>query len=251
MGGRGCFILSGLLAALLAAPGVGQVIYINDFERDIGGEWSNTRTDVTPSGRRFLGQLTNEATRLTLKDLPPHQGITLYFDLYVINSWPGNCRGCGTAVGKAKVPHGADVWRLRVDGTRPLLQTTFSNINPPYSNHGQAYPGVFPGEEYPPRTGADESQTLGYPLDTVYQMRFTFPHSLKQVEFEFTAVGLPSLPDGSWGLDNVQVELIPRPLAIGPQQKDRPLVTPAPGAVVLGVIGLALVGWVKKRFGQD
>src|SRR5262249_18875923 len=77
------------------APKPGEtVVYSNDFEGEVGSEWSSTATDVTPIGaRHFLGQFgSNESVSLSLKNLPPHQHVRITFDLFMILTWDGNDR---------------------------------------------------------------------------------------------------------------------------------------------------------------
>ena len=96
-----------------------------------------------------------------------------------------------------------------------MLHTTFSNISH-IEGYSQAYPDAYPGGDYPARTGAAENNTLGYtfddrPLDSVYQLGFTFPHSAGSLVLNFSAFGLQELWDESWGLDNVEVSVIAKP----------------------------------------
>ena len=170
-------------------------IYFNDFETKVGPQWSKTSTDTTPRGdRKFLGQFGNETVTLTLKDLPPHAKAKLSFDLFVIQSWDGN-----------DTPFGPDIWDLRVRDGPTLLHTTFSK------GERQAYPSSYPDGDYAPRTWAAEKNMLGYSFygDAVYNLSFTFPHSANSLVIDFSASGLQTLSDESWGLDNVKVSLIP------------------------------------------
>jgi hypothetical protein len=166
-------------------------VYFNDFEGTVGPEWSHTTADVTPVGnRRFLGQFGNDTVTLSLSQLPAHRLVTISFDLYIIQSWDGNEPG-----------HGPDIWKLVAD-SQTILNTSFSN----YGSFNQAYPGTYPGSSYPPRTGAAESDSLGYGIvgDTVYRLTYTFPHTSGNLALQFSASGLQGT-DESWGLDNVRV----------------------------------------------
>jgi len=51
----------------------------------------------------------------------------------------------------------------------------------------KAYPGAYPGSSFPARTGATETDTLGYGpgSDAVYQLSFTFTHSASAAQFNF------------------------------------------------------------------
>ena len=174
--------------------------------------------------RRFLGQFGNDTVSLTLKGLPPHQAATISLELFILNSWDGNAPDASIA---------PDIWDLSVGDGPTLLRTTFSHLD----HFEQAFPDFYPGGNYPARTGADEVNSLGYSADSVYWLVFTFPHDAETLRLDFSGHGLQQLWDESWGLDNVQVTLIP--------PDDTPRVrtslqaggvwTPTSGAAVTGV----------------
>jgi len=177
---------------------VGQVVFFDDFESGADPRWSHRTTDTTPIGERhFLGQFGNDLVKLTLDSLPPHESIRADFDLFVIQSCDGNSR-----------IFGSDVWEFAVDDER-LLTTTFSNIDEPGYLVNQAYPGTYPGGDFPPYTGASERDSLGYPYfgDAVYHLTLTAPHTSEAASFAFSASGLEPLDNESWGLDNVSITL--------------------------------------------
>ena len=189
--------------SILLADGDGSLLhfapassatYSEDFEGTVGPEWSTTATDTTPSGRRFLGQFGNTTATLTRAALPLHTDITVTFDLYIIQSWDGNPAGVGP-----------DEWDLTVSGGPTLLHTTFSK------GQRQAFPDTFPGGDNPAFTGAAELNSLGYTFfgDAVYSLSFTFPHTASSLALDFSASGLQSLSDESWGLDNVSLTILP------------------------------------------
>ena len=132
---------------------------------------------------------------LSLDELPVHTDVTVSFDLFLINSWDGN--------------HDADIWDLIVVGGPTLLHTTFSNLDE--FDWWQAYPDAYPGGSHPPHTGAVEVDTLGYGYygNSVYHLIFTFTHSASDLTLAFSASGLQELSDESWGLDNVEVRVVP------------------------------------------
>lgn len=193
------------IADRLLAP-----FYTNDFEGAVGPEWSRTTTSATPTGgRRFLGEFANDTASLTLSALPAHGEVRLSFDLFVLKSWDGN-----------STVHGPDEWDLSVDGGPTLLHTTFNNCHRVTSVDGQSYPGSFPGASNPCGAGAAEEDSLGYvfndgmgadPMDAVYKITRTFPHSGTSLILNFSAVLRvnSAISDESWGLDNVSVELLP------------------------------------------
>ena len=188
---------------------VTRVIYSNDFEGAAGSEWSNAVKNTTPSGRGFLGEFGNGTVSLTLSGLPPHTEVRVSFDLFIIRSWDGNSQVVNPSTSEAIGP---DVWDLNAGGGPTLLHTTFSN----WGHHSQAYPDPYPGGDHPARTGVAENNTLGYtfiddPLDAVYQLSFTFPHSAGSLVFYFSASGLEELSNESWGLDIVEVSITVKP----------------------------------------
>lgn len=172
--------------------------YTNDFENSVGKEWSTNKVEISPTGRKFLGQFGNDGVILNLTHLSEHTLIKVTFELYIIRSWDGNIN--------------PDTWQLKVDG-QPVLVTTFDNQDY-YSDHSQAYPDVFGEGSHPPRTGAKENNTLGYvfdhrPMDAIYEFSFTVPHESANLVLTFIANGLtPDFSDEGWGIDNVAIYTI-------------------------------------------
>jgi len=186
-------------APCLAEP----LVYSNNFEGNVGPEWSSTTTDTTPTNRRFLGQFGNDTVSLVLTGLPSHTELTMCFDLFVIRSWDGNIAVHPVTGGAI----GPDVWDLSLLSGPTLLHTSFTN----WPDFRQAYPGTYPDDNYAAGTGARESDSLGYtyysePQDSVYRLQVTFPHSSTFTVLNFAASGLQPLADESWGIDNLQVQ---------------------------------------------
>jgi hypothetical protein len=192
------------------------LFYRQDFETPAGNEWCRLRQEVTPSGRGFLGQFSNETACLILKDIPQHTWLKVSFDLYLIRSWNGNQEiqesypHNAPGYPKAELPSldwvvGPDRFMVQADGGA-LLGSTFAN----YPGYPQAYPGGYPGGDYPTQTGSKEVNSLGYtfdsaPMDSVYHLAFVFRHSSDQLELDLSALGLQEITNESWGLDNLQV----------------------------------------------
>jgi len=182
-------------------PTEGPLLYWNDFEDGAGEEWSNRSLGISPTGRKFLGQFNNNNIRLTLSCLPPHEMLRIAFDLFMIRSWDGNVITSGEST------VGPDLWSFGVSND-PVLVTTFSNWIGGY----QAYPMAYPRGNMLAFTGASEINTLGFeygdiPMDSVYHMSFLVPHKIDFLVIEFSALGLQSLSDESWGLDNINVSI--------------------------------------------
>ncbi|MDH3680450.1 MAG: OmpA family protein [Acidimicrobiia bacterium] len=173
---------------------VDTVVLSADFESPPGEEWSIDRVSTTPAGdRNFLGEFGNERVNLLLSDLGPHQAITVAFDLFVLRSWDS---GTGNP----------DRWRLGIDGYR-IIDATFSN-----DEAEQSFPDNHPLALNPPRSGAIETDSLGYtfasddsPADSVYRIERTFLHDQSAIDIAFSAAGLQDPADQSWGIDNVEV----------------------------------------------
>lgn len=209
----GCGLLASLNPFGSSPP---QTVYTTDFEQGAGPEWTSQQTDTTPIGARtFLGQFSNDTISLNLKDLPPHQQVTVSFDLFIIRSWEGNATL--DQFGRAAGP---DLWELSVEDQSPLLKTTFSNVDFLEGLNRQAYPDSWPGgQDHPARTGAKENNSLGFTtkfqepyvttrtMDAVYGLSFTFAHSGDDLMLNFSAFGLQAITDESWGLDNIRVRV--------------------------------------------
>ena len=226
------YILAVQLSLSVVSPVSAQEVYFNDFEAPIDplSEWSNipendiisdgSTTPGTPqrSEDRFLGQFSGSSgTSLTLNDLPAHTEIIVSFDLYILRTWDGNGHS------------GPDIWDLSIQGGPMLLHTTFSNTGI-QANQKQDYPDNYPGGDNPARTGADESNTLGFTvvdysnevMDTVYHFygdnNFDVPHTEISIVLDFSGIVGSTIVHGvydeSWGLDNVRVEAIPEPCTI-------------------------------------
>ncbi|GMT41336.1 MAG: hypothetical protein IEMM0001_2071 [bacterium] len=173
------------------------VIYFNDFNADVGAEWSSTSIATTPAGNRsFLGVFSNNNVQLTL---PPYtEGeVTINFDLFVLRSWDGN----------DYYWVGPDYFTLQGDGQN-LLHTTFSNG----FGGSQSYPGNY-RKIYPGRWGAVENNTLGYGTggwgDSVYTITKNFHHLSGNILVNFVGSHLQGWSDEGWGLDNVRIYFQP------------------------------------------
>jgi uncharacterized repeat protein (TIGR01451 family) len=179
-----------------------------------GDEWSNPETTTSPCGRDFQGEFGNETVTLKLENLQPHTRVSVSFSLFIIRSWDGNTvywppREAGMVNPGASSVIGPDRWQFQADG-ETLLHTTFANWNT--LGFRQAYPGPYPVGDYTAQTGASEVNSLCYgfgdtSLDSVYHMSFTFEHTGSDLRLDFSAMGLQSIDDESWGLENVMVSL--------------------------------------------
>jgi hypothetical protein len=191
---------------------VSRYVVVLDPEDPIDpGEWSQSPITQPPCGSSFLGEFNNETVALTLANLPQHSEVILEFDLLLIRSWDGNLTGNSwiptgvdpispTAIGEI----GPDQWNLTVAG-QEQIHTTFSNWD--LIGFKQAYPGNFPGGDYQARTGATANNSMCYEQDSTYRMQFTVAHSGADLTIDFSALGLQTIDNESWGLDNGSVVL--------------------------------------------
>ena len=205
-------------AAPATQPAAPAVLYSNGFENGAGAEWSATSTETTPQGKRvYLGQFANEAVTLTVRKLPPHQLVRVSFDLLLIRTWHGS-----------HPKWGPDIWELAVADGPTLLRATFSNVDF-YSGCRQSFPDWVGAGQYAPRTGAAETNSLGYAfqgppeiaeriVDSVYRLSFTFPHSKGEIALSFSASGLEKENSETWGLDNVSVAVLPKVAPLGEEE---------------------------------
>ncbi len=218
--------------AIAASAASADTVYFNDFEAEsAGNEWTSYALQSTPvESRTFLGKFGNENVGLHLENLPEHEALRLSFDLYIIGSWDGNTQP------------GPDEWGVRLANGLPLLHTTFC-VSSPNSGRTQNFPEWVGGGSHEQRTGADESNSLGYwwsndvrpvpvQTDAVWHLSIVFPHLGSDVDLNFFGRGLQPLEDEAWGLDNVRVEAS---------------IIPAPGAMGLGIAALGLTARRRRR----
>jgi hypothetical protein len=184
-------------------------VYQNGFEGVVGPEWTRTNTEVSPTGRRFLGRFGAEAVALSLTGIGAHSSLSVTVDLYVIGTWDGN----------ASSPDGPDTLDVAVVGVQNVLHASFSNVPWHISpNNRQSYPGRYPGPNNAAQTGAAETSTLGYMalfqgiqrrVDAVYRLNAVVPHTGPAVALAFTGSTTEGTSDESWGIDNVDVWMNP------------------------------------------
>lgn len=186
---------------------VGTLVYGTDFQNGAAStDWSETNITTAPVGqRKFLGRFGSTNVILTLSDLEPHSSVMVSFDLLVIGSWDGNNTNAGP-----------DVFDVDVAGGLKLLHASFNNGPTNSIDFGQSYPDSMPGAMHAALTGAAETNGLGYAsvdgaaADSVYKFSQIFTHSANTLTLNFSASGLDTnLNLESWGLDNVQIRVIP------------------------------------------
>lgn len=223
-------MVSLITMAGLAAPAGATYTYFNDFEGDphTWTGWSHKWQATTPSGRKFLGIFANHEVTFDFPPLPFFDSPTtvrIEFDLFILRSWDGN-----------DLFWGPDKWMIVFQ--RSILSSyTFSNG----FGGSQSYPGSYPRSSNPPRTGAEENDTLGYGEggwgDSVYHIVVIRSGLRGPATFRFVGNNLQGWDDEGWGLDNFRLTAIPASQLV-----------PLPGTLLLLIPGLAgLLLWRRRQ----
>lgn len=169
-----------------ATPSAGYtLLYSEDFEGAIGvpgvASWNFVNTEQPIPSRTILGRFGNDNVVLKMA-LPPHECVQICFDLYVNDSWDGTGATWG----------GPDRFGFAVDGT--------TIWNEPYTTTNAPAGGTI--IEGPAQLWFSTGQWW---IDRVIRYCVEVPHTNSTVNFSFFGSGLQSIPDESWGLDNVEV----------------------------------------------
>ena len=167
--------------------------YENDFETSVGSEWSTTTTRPYNLGT-VLGEFGNSSVTLNLTNLPDHDSIRVEFDLYIADTWDGY--------------GGPDVWNLAMGGAT-IIDATFAACCTG-ANGGQSYPDNIPAinnaETGATTTNLPDFSGSGDGTD-LYQITRAVETSTGTFAIQFSANGLQTLSDESWGIDNVKIYL--------------------------------------------
>ena len=226
----------------------GTIVYQNDFEKQVGSEWSIDRRDTMPGiDKTFLGEFHSERVRLYLTDLPEHRFVRIRFELLTLAGMDG-------LVGYPR-EFGVDVWGMEITGggdtpvSRPMV-SSFSCFHNDPNGQTQSFPDDYPLEfgfqpawfsqlvadrlwtynnedhgkgVYHGRHGADVEKKFGYEVDAAYAIDLIVPHSSPELSIEFFTKfqdgpfghGHINLALGEcWGLDNIQIETIDKALEL-------------------------------------
>lgn len=191
-----------MLTLVVAAPGA--VVYTTDFTNapffatGVVGGWSTGSTDNYIKGENYLGRFGAEDVALTLSGLPSNAG-TITFDLYIIDSWDGDCAG---SIGPDSVAFNF--------GSGIVGSHTYSRFDQCQQNY--PVPASLPGAG---RTG-----TYGvvgpFGSGGIDFYTWTLPYTAVGGVAAFTISGTPNqnLDDESWGIDNVTVNAVPEPSSV-------------------------------------
>lgn len=212
------------IAALTACAQADIVLFFDDFEASgIRPEWGPTAVETSaPSFTTFMGRYATGGVSLypdlgeAADDTTPGDGdggprarvYYVEFDFFAIDSWDSSS------------PWGPDTLHVAANGAT-LLSATFSN-------HGEAQ--TFAGS---PTVGP---AFLGYASgwkDSIYRdirLEFELAPGADALRLVWSGLGLQGINDESWGIDNVEVGVVP-----------------APAPVALGSLGLVAALGRRRR----
>jgi hypothetical protein len=156
-------------------------LYSTDFESGSETVWSatNLNAEVVNPFTVFSGRFGNDAQTLSMSNLVIGANYSLFFDLYIIDSWDG----------------GSDRFKVDVAGVN-CFDHSFYYYNPPANQSYPLAPDVGPSP-------------LGFGEwnDSIYRnIEIAFQAVSNQQELVFYGEGLDSLDNESWGIDNVVVQ---------------------------------------------
>lgn len=148
-------------------------------------------------GPTFMRCETAQAITITLEDLPPHDSLSLDFLFAAIDSLDGE----GT-------PPAGDFFRIDLDGAT-IFREAFANATP---DQIQTYEPPLPEIVLARRVDLGFAGPGGFYTDSAYDMSLDpqfdrLPHSASTavLVFSLEGVGVQSLDDESWAIDNVRV----------------------------------------------
>jgi gliding motility-associated-like protein len=179
-------------------------LHQNSFQGP-SSQWSNLRL-LNYNSQSVAGNYMNDSLQFVLSNLPIHDSILVTADLYLFDSWDGNCGGA----------QGPDYWGMHANGGG-LFRTTFSNF--PFGSQTcsnvQAYPGSV-GTSNAWGTGAEQRNLPAImwnaPISTKYPFSRSLNHNSSSLKLSFFGNNLQT--DESWGIDNVTISTITNKLQV-------------------------------------
>ncbi len=172
-----------------------QQAHRQNFEAGIFTNYSSTDS-FTYNGTKVFGPFANDSVTYTMNGIPTHDSITVSFDLYLHDSWEGNCATVGE-----------DRFKFMVNNNT-LLNETFSNS----VSCTQSYNNTGISGSYPAFTGAVASslprRCLSGSSSSKYTITKSFAHSESSLVFSWlgalrdTSANLAKCNE-SWSLDNI------------------------------------------------
>ncbi|OJX40824.1 MAG: hypothetical protein BGO78_10870 [Chloroflexi bacterium 44-23] len=167
----------------------------DNFDDGLFPGWESSRLVSSPSGEAYLESEypASQTVRLLIDPLAGHKRLVVHFDLFILGDWQGN--------GEAGVSLPA-LFEFGLTGATALVHTTFCNL----PECKQAYPGRYPGWDYPAFSEAITISDLGYEVPQArYRFDLTFDHTVDVLDLTWLAENLPA--GARFGIDNVEILL--------------------------------------------
>lgn len=175
-------------------------VYNQDFSRAPYFE-ANSNNNFVFNSTRVWGFFYNDSTTIRLNSLPAHDSIEVSFDLYIHDTWEGNCS-----------TDGPDEFRFWTDTTNRIRNTFSNKAGCTQSFSLSGIPGT-----YPAKTGAVEPNLPfrcfsdgGTASTSKYTITRRYAHKESDLVLSWAATLLDNQNvacNESWSLDNVNVKV--------------------------------------------
>jgi gliding motility-associated-like protein len=180
-----------------AAPYVYQADYSYNFTTPPFAEFSSNNS-ILYNGSRVLGPFANDSISYTTTGLPLHDSVRVTFDLFIHDTWDGNCS-----------VNGPDAFRFK-NGTTDILSTTFSNMPGCTQNYSASgAPGTYPATTDATSTGLPK-RCDNNGVTTKYTITKSFKHTSANLDLSWIGDLKETTADicfESWTLDNIKIEV--------------------------------------------
>ena len=181
------------------APLAYQNQYGQNFENLPFSGW-NQQISFNFNSTNVLGPFYNDSLVYLATSLPKHDSVRVTFDLYIHDTWEGECSSGGKD--KLKFYGGSKIQMDASFSNTPSCQQTYSNLG---------IPGLYPAENDASKNNLSRRCT-NTSKTTRYSITKTFAHTSGKLDLSWVG-GLNDLPgnqticDESWSVDNIQIEL--------------------------------------------
>ena len=181
------------------APLAYQSQYSQSFETSPFSGW-NQQISFNFNSTNVLGPFYNDSLVYLATSLPKHDSVRVTFDLYIHDTWEGECSSGGKD--KLKFYGGSKIQMDASFSNTPSCQQTYSNLG---------IPGLYPAENDASKNNLSRRCT-NTSKTTRYTITKTFAHTSGKLDLSWVG-GLNDLPgnqticDESWSVDNIQIEL--------------------------------------------
>jgi gliding motility-associated-like protein len=163
--------------------------YTNDFNSNVGPEWTITGGGSPAWNGTLLGPFGPEFLSYTDNALPCHDSLVFNCTLYLQSSWDGNGNYCC----------GPDIFYVIADGDT-IFATTFSNTGG-FGNL-QSYPN-----QYDPLNLVNNPQGSGSIGNNTYNLSFAFPHNSSSIVIQIAQPASQGAADEGWYFDYFGLQL--------------------------------------------